>query len=132
MPINSDADNAKLVFRQLERQEKVDIAASDLGELEVYVQEAYDRMETRAFDGLDPRTYAQGLADNAARAYAKKEYTGLREHKRDWERKYRKWSSQAAQQYHRDDLETESPETHADKVRSDLAEYDDDWRLNRS
>jgi len=130
MPVLTDEENAKLAFRQMERQESVDIPASDLGEVEVYVTESYAEMETRSFDGLDPREYAEELAQQAARSYAKKEYTGLREHKRDFERKYERWANRAAERFHRDDLEIDPHEPIADRVRSELEieMSDDDFR----
>jgi hypothetical protein len=122
MPVKSDEDNAKLAYRQLRRQQDVDIPASDVEELVVYVEEAYELLKDRTSPLFDPRTYARRLAEKAARAYAKMEYTGIARYENQYERAAERWGNEAATAYHRDDLATNPHETIADRQRRKIAE----------
>ena len=120
MAISSDEDNAKLALRQLNRQVDGEVPASDLGELKAYVTEAYSRLTARSSEAFDPKTYAKELAEKAARAYAKAEYTGQGVFEERYERAAQRWANQAATEYHRDDLQARPYRPPADRYRSDI------------
>lgn len=124
MAIKSNDDNARLAFKQLQRQQDAELPASDVGELEAYVEEAYERLKDRASPLFEPRVYAPRLAEKAARAYAKMEYAGVARYEEQYERAASRWADEAATAFHRDDLATNPHQTAAHRHRKAIAQSD--------
>lgn len=113
---------ANLTFRHLRRQEEGNVPASDKGELKHYIETA--PLLEHASDRLDPTTDAPTLAEEARIAYAKAQYTGLREHRREFQRLRREWKRKARISLHREDLDRDEYETPASSIQSDLSTAD--------
>lgn len=121
MPLKTDEENAKLAHRQLDRQTEGSIPASDVGELEVYIQEGYERLIEMTDEVFAPKTYAVDLAQKAVRSWAKWQYSEADRYFAEWQSDAQRWKKNARAQYHKDDLETGDRLTAAEKYRAQIS-----------